>query len=445
MRNMIRLVIVSSLLTGVLAGTPSFAAPTPPKIGSACTKVGAFFDTPNARYVCNKEGSKSVWREWTPTAASTSTQKSATSFKAKIPITLPAAQNGPITFDNALSHIADIPKVSWQNVHDVIVKNSSSFTASVNNVVHVGPNTTLDTVGGLPRIQEILTNTEKLWSGFSQVKNFNLLMYNAKDEPWAESDWTATAKAHKVFQGDIQAEVRRIAGNCQQTISPGKFAGTPSNCRGADSSAIPNSDDAILTFGQGGQGAANDPMISIGGLVGHEYGHSVQAAQWIGNPKTYCTEQTNSPSCFRSADANSFAPCWLIEGQGNSIGWAAAANTFDQYSTMIADRPYSRGPTKVTDYSASSLRDYLYNQVPGKCIEDGNVYTLGYSVGAAAVDILTAIAGPQSTMALYALGASGQDFPTAFKNVYGITWSEAATILSKVIAAEYVTYGPAPH
>jgi hypothetical protein len=47
-------------------------------------------------------------------------------------------------------------------------------------------------------------------------------------------------------------------------------------------------------------------------------------------------------------------------------------------------------------------------------------------------------------MALEALGASGQDFPTAFKNVYGISWADAAVILSKVLAAEYATYGPPP-
>jgi hypothetical protein len=47
-------------------------------------------------------------------------------------------------------------------------------------------------------------------------------------------------------------------------------------------------------------------------------------------------------------------------------------------------------------------------------------------------------------MALYSLGASGEDFPTAFQNVYGISWSDASTILSKVLAAEYATFGSPP-
>ena len=111
---------------------------------------------------------------------------------------------------------------------------------------------------------------------------------------------------------------------------------------------------------------------------------------------------------------------------------------------MTKNRPYNQGPSIVTDYTQSSLRDYLYNQKPNECIASGDIYRLGYSVGGQAVEILTAIAGPQSTMALYSLGASGEDFPTAFQNVYGISWSDASTILSKVLAAEYATFGTPP-
>jgi hypothetical protein len=369
-------------------------------------------------------------------------------FKAPIPISLPVAQTGTITFSNAVSHISDIPETAWQSVQNVITNNKS--VPKVNNVVHMGPNTTLDVGGGMPRIQTILSRGEKLWVGFSQVKNFYLLMYNAKDEPWAQSDWSATGKAAKFSAGDIKGEIARIAGNCQQTNSPGNFSGAPTNCRGADSSAISNSDNAVLTFGQGGQGAANDPYVTSGGIVGHEYTHSVQAAQWIGNPSTYCTERTNSPACFRSYRSNTFAPCWLIEGQPNSVGPMVAADTFEAYKTFHQNIPFGQGPSSVTDYSQASLLSYLTSQKPGQstspngCISNGNVYRLGYTVGALVVETLVAIAGPQATMALEALGASGQDFPTAFKNVYGISWADAAVILSKVLAAEYATYGPPP-
>ena len=62
---------------------------------------------------------------------------------------------------------------------------------------------------------------------------------------------------------------------------------------------------------------------------------------------------------------------------------------------------------------------------------------LAYSIGFATVEALIAIGGPQSTLALYTLGAKGEDWPTAFKHVYGISWDEGSTVLSKVLAAEY--------
>lgn len=376
-------------------------------------------------------------------SASVSTEASTSeTFTAAIPIALPAAQTGVITFANILDHISEIPMIAWQNTEDVIA--ASTVATPIENNVLVGPNTQIDVEGGLPRVQEVLLRSEKLWGGFSQVEKFYLLMYNAQDVSWAGQEWTKIGSQNKYFKNDVEGSLERIAGNCQQTLSPGVFEGTPSNCRGADSSAIANSDDAILSFGQGGEGASNDRMITTGGIVGHEYGHSVQAAQWIGKPNTYCTEQTNSRNCNRSGQALDFAPCWLMEGQGNSVGWMSAAETFEKYQALIKDRPYSQGPSTITDYTQPSLRSYLFDQVPGECTQNGDLYSLGYTVGAQVVEALTAIAGPQSTMALYALGAQGQDFPTAFQSVYGISWDEASTILSKVVAAQYATFGSPP-
>ena len=65
-------------------------------------------------------------------------------------------------------------------------------------------------------------------------------------------------------------------------------------------------------------------------------------------------------------------------------------------------------------------------------------------MGALTTEALISIAGPQSIMAMFSLAAEGQDFPTAFQNVYGISWSDASIILSKVLATEHTAYGPPP-
>ena len=106
--------------------------------------------------------------------------------------------------------------------------------------------------------------------------------------------------------------------------------------------------------------------------------------------------------------------------------------------------PYGWGPTTITDYTQASLKDYFYNQSAPSCYQNGALYLLGYSVGALTTEALIAIGGPQSVMAIYSKGAEGEDFATAFRSVYGISWSEASTILSKVLAAEYATFGAPP-
>jgi hypothetical protein len=96
-------------------------------------------------------------------------------------------------------------------------------------------------------------------------------------------------------------------------------------------------------------------------------------------------------------------------------------------------KPDSRA--KIPAPTADAMKSFLMTyQSTGP--SNGN-WSLAYSIGYSAVEALVAIGGPQSTLALYALGASGENWETAFKHVYGITWEQGATALGKVLAAEY--------
>ena len=371
------------------------------------------------------------------TASNTPTP-TATPFAAKIPIALPAPQGtGPnaITFANILDHVAEIPKAAWTRVQQTIAANSE---VPLEVVINLGPNTQFDVIGGKARIREVLARTARLWSGFAQSGYISVIAYNAKDEPWAEQNWAEIAKARAYTPSDVKFRRGAIRGNCQSSTSPGVFSGPVTSCGGADAGAVFGSNDAVMALGQ--LGGSNDIFLTSGGGVGHEYTHTAQAGNWIGH-----SECMIGGICNRTRMANhGFSPCWLHEGQPQAAGVAAAFEKLADYLNYAESRPYGWGPTTVTDYSQPSLRDYLYNQTAVTCYKNGALYLLGYSVGALATEALIAIAGPQATMALFALGANGQDFSTAFENVYGISWEQGATILSKVLAAEYATFGPPP-
>jgi hypothetical protein len=392
-----------------------------------------------------------VWDKGTAVAKPTSTGKteptpapspspSKAVFKAKIPISLPISQNGSITFANILDHISEIPQVAYQNVEKTVAANSP---VAVETSIYVGPTTVIDVVGGTDRVKEVVARVAQLWSGFVQSPRYAIYIYNAADEPATEAKFLEDYKARNYDTSDPEftaGPIRALAGNCQQTVMPGVFSGNVTRCGGANSGSYVNSNDSYLQLGQTGDNSR--PYFAEGGIVGHEYAHAVQSAQWIG--QTNCHNAAGG-GCFRSGMANNgFSPCWLFEGLPNSVGPMVASRSYAIYQSYRKDLPYSQGPSTETDYSESSLLDYLYNQKPSTCYQNMGIYRLGYAVGAVTTEALVAIGGPQAVLAIYSLGAEGQDFPTAFKNVYGMSWDDASKILAKVLAAEYATYGPPP-
>jgi len=424
------------LLTSPLAITKANAAT--PKLGGACSKVGSFGDTPKVRFVCVKSGKKLVWgvRKGPSTPSSTpqptkSSVPAKVEFKAPIPITLPIATSSDanaITFTNIMDHIVDIPKVAWQKVQDVIAGNPAVI---VPHDIFVGPNTQMTLTGGMAQAESIFARSTRLWSGFSQTKYDSIYIFNITDEPWAAQkfhDLAAMKNYTAELTGGFANVIRQACTQPSQT--PGGYASQiplASSCHGASAGPITESDDSAEEFGEGDLQHPD----TYGGIFGHEYIHTVQAAQWIGN----CKQHNQDNGCSRGGLGQMFTRCWINEGQPQSIGLMVAATDYQSYIAMRSNGKDSS--QHVTDYSEASLKHYLFDQSAPSCYQNGALYQLGYGPGAMATEILTAVAGPQSTMALYALGADGQDFPTAFQNVYGLSWSDGSTLLAKVLAAEY--------
>jgi len=453
------LLIVTTAL--FMSSSLSVVTAAEPKVGSLCTKVGAFFDTSNARYICKQEGTKKVWRVWNSvTSKNNSPQQSRpksgatqifgsscstdgmmkivdgkryvcdgtnrtsnfqwdkgtpTSFKAPMPITLPVAQSGSITFANAANRVSEIPTVSWQRIQVII---DASPEVKVPFQILVGPNTTTVTK---TLEEKLLSRQFKLWNGFQQSKYLTVIAHNFADMNWAATafDKVVKERSYPVGYDDPNAGVRRAKQNCDISSK---------ECAAGNAGQTPGTNEAIALLG------VNTGVWDPASMVGHEYTHTLTSAQFNG------TAAVNTQYYQQR-----FTPCWLNEGFSNASGLGAGYSNLQDY-LRVRDynvARYSQLPSNFKDFTAAGLKDYLYSQVsnpnePNSCYSGlGAVYLLGYSIGYAATEALFAIGGPQSVLALFSRGAMGDSFSQAFKNVYGISWDEGSTILGKILAAEY--------
>lgn len=460
----VSMIFIASSLTLVQANAAV------PKKGGACSKLGSYGDTPGTRYVCVKSGKKKVWAVWNRPSSNNQGQatnqgssqssgtKSAstqifgsscttdgdmkvvdgkryvcegtnrtnnfkwdkgtpTSFKAPMPITLPVAQTGSITFANALNHISEIPTVSWQRIQDII---DASPDVNVPHQLLVGPNTTTVTK---TLEEKILSREFKLWNGFQQTKYLTVIAYSYADMNWAATTHDKVSKERKYPTAqDPNIGTNRAKQSCD----------IPSlNCDAGNAGQAEGTDEAIQFLGVT-TAYPWDPTQN--GMVGHEYTHTLTSAQFNG------TAAVNT-----NYYQQNFTPCWLNEGFSNASGIGVSAANLQQYlSTRDYNvARYSALPSNFQGFSATGLKEVLYSQVsnhnaPNSCYGGlGPIYKLGYSIGFAATEALFAIGGPQSVLALFSRGAMGDTFSEAFKNVYGITWDEGSTILGQILAAEY--------
>ena len=337
-----------------------------------------------------------------------------------IPITLPVKPVGDITFANIEQRIADIPKAAYTSLQTVV---SANPQPKIPVTILLGPNTKPESDAKVA-----LGKIAKLWSGFRQPVTYHALIYNFKDKAWA-------------LKADAKVPVVAADGGSRGRASMSSVINQCSaNQCGSANSGI--SDAKGSGYGQFQVSAGQiGPYQTMGGVFGHEYTHSVQAAQFLGNAnvgKPVSKEREkygldNSPSgLFQGV-----LPCWMSEGMANFNGTAAVAPTFDDYMSWRTSAPKSQQTPDFTDFSAKSIEKLLMTGNPPKCLPPAGIYLMGYTLGALTVEALGSIAGPQASMAVVNLLGRGQSFEKAFKSVYGISWAEAAPILARVVAAEY--------
>ena len=162
----------------------------------------------------------------------------------------------------------------------------------------------------------------------------------------------------------------------------------------------------------------NDDYTKSGGTEAHEYLHAVQFEQFVGS--------TNSPYA---------APRWLFEGGGQFI------QDYIMYGSSYQDWAMKTSGSQLKSYDLKFFQDFLTYNFPITYGPDGDpwFYTSQwpnqrvYDVGSLVYQVLVAFNGPTPVMNLFKDLSQTGNFDSSFKNVYGVSWSDAKPLVAKAI------------
>jgi len=158
--------------------------------------------------------------------------------------------------------------------------------------------------------------------------------------------------------------------------------------------------------------------------MAHEYMHTLGLAF---NPQ------------FRS-DINHVTPCWFTEGEPE---WtqAAVAKDFDTYLRAQHLHPYYLTQSGLNleqavprDWTATEVESYLRSASKAQTCYQTSQYALGYSLGAAAVEVLASISGSESVVAFHQNLLRGFSFKTSFRKAFAAKWDAVVPVLADAVA-----------
>ena len=423
MRRASSMIAVFTLILSSFVGNASAA---PPKIGSSCTKVGAFFDTSNTRYVCKQEGTKKVWRVWNSGEVAVPKAPAKNSVSRKLLKPAPVTGNYGITWANIVSKVNDISLAAWTDAQNTIAKNQRRSDVNAGFVSYVSPGA-------------LLTDPQ-IGDGATLIKRVLILLANvprAKNVYFVATTQEEQVATQNKIKGKYPDALSLLTGSLDSIYGKGDGSDgvlkdsvfVQTKCNGRHSlrntfsqptSTIPSIATSLITVSV----CPTNKEGSLEGVHGsaHEYVHTIQAAI---HPGGYI---------------KGYQPCWMTEGEAEWVQ-AAVSNDFTTYLKMQHLGPYyqtssglnHRDSTQLV-WTAQDTAKYLEGSVDSRTCRDTEMFALAYSLGAATAEALVSIGGSESLFALDERLSSGQKINVAFKDVYGITWDAAIPILSQVVA-----------
>lgn len=271
----------------------------------------------------------------------------------------------------------------------------------------VGPNTSAIDL----KSEDSLNLLAKLYTNSPQVKNLFVIKYSKPDIAWAQQQYESLGPNNK--------RIGAAASYCLDS----------SGCRGGIAGINANGDGVIL-LGQGGDYGYPDVSGGAIGMDGyvlsHEYTHTVQATN------ATCR---NGKGCYGNL------PQWLMEGAAEWSGSVARFN--ERYSDYLVFRTQRLGNkySNAAQYSPDAINLFLNPNPIFLPDQDNWTYWAKYqddvyTIGLMATEILASLKGPDFIMKLYEDVGRGQTFVDAFKQEFGIAWSDACPLIASAISSE---------
>jgi hypothetical protein len=299
--------------------------------------------------------------------------------------------------------IDSIPKDAWQNS-----QLKQGFTPVPNVSLIYGPNSKDDWSEGL----ESIANVSNLFSKYQQPKFTYIYFYNISDVDWADK------KIEELLNDTEEKHFKQNnGGEIANSICP-KLCTSAMQFTPYDSGQKVADRKSIILIGTDVN--LKQKYSAKKALFSHEYFHSLQRIS-LHDPKDQINVYAEYP------------PTWFSEGTASFMENVSQNNnsyeSYLGYRKFHYERHINRTLTK--SFFDNFLNESNLNSDWQRFNHEGM-----YEVGMRVVEILVAAGGIESIMNVYIDMAKGNTFLQSFNNVYGIKWTDAKVVMSKILVSK---------
>lgn len=380
------------------------------KYGQPCKKAGLEKTFDQITYVCLKVKKKLVW---TGKQSSGTSSSSSTDLNILVP---PITNPVPTGFQNLFQNRKGVAYGAWLKT-SVVVKNSTQRIPKFD--VFTGP----QTKPWYTNIEYIFGLVSRAFPNAKLPDKVAIYFYNYKDLDWAQTQVQAALSQKDYEELSATENGHLVDSNCQPVVE---------DCLGSKQVTTRSGNDlALLLIGVSNHAG----MYKIGNnlygdfgleesnlnglLIAHEYFHSLQRETLLG----------------KQLDPTDLPPAWVIEGSATFVQKASIYyESFSKYFTWRAKAMASL--SKSTGVTEAFVADYM-DLSHYKDNWSGFNNDWKYQLGSRIEETLVAIKGPESIIEFYEQISKKIGFENAFKNVYGISYSDAIPIIAKTVAANF--------